>query len=61
MDCGLMPDKVIAALRVRAAEARRLSEEIKDPGASASLRKMADDLEAEAQALEAEGNDGETL
>jgi hypothetical protein len=56
-----MPDKVIAALRVRAAEARRLSEEIKDPGASASLRKMADDLEAEAQALEAESNDGETL
>ncbi|HEV2595170.1 MAG TPA: hypothetical protein VGU01_08235 [Sphingomicrobium sp.] len=54
-----MPDKVIAALRVRAAEARRLSEVIKNPRASDSLRKMADDLEKEARALEQESNNGE--
>lgn len=47
-----MASDLAASIRTRAELARRLSAEIKDPAAAASLRKIAETLDAEASRLE---------
>ena len=48
-----MPEHAIATMRMRAAEALRLSQELNEPNAARMFREMAAGLEAEAQRLEA--------
>lgn len=48
-----MPEVSIITVRTRAAEALRLSQELKEPNAVRMLREMAADLQAEAERLEA--------
>lgn len=47
-----MGSELAVTIRTRAELARRLSTEIKDPAAAATLREIADTLEAEADKLE---------
>ena len=48
-----MPEETITRLRRRAAEALRLSQDLKEPKAVQVLREIAADLHAEADKLEA--------
>lgn len=52
-----MPDDVIANIRARVAQCRRLAEMITDEQAAAILRQMADDGESDLRRLE--GGKGE--
>jgi hypothetical protein len=47
-----MGSELVESIRTRAELARRLSTEIKDPAAAATLREIADTLDAEADKLE---------
>ena len=50
-----MPDDVIANIRARAAQCRRLAQLITDEQAAAILRQMAEDAEADIRRLEGRG------